>query len=260
MILAILRLETHILRQYRFSWITQLVHSVFMLGIFHFISRAVGPQPIFQGQYFSFVALGIAFESLFHSLALGASGRLRDWQTQGVLQSLFVAPVARWKLLLLAGVPDGIYAVGKAVFLLLVSWLLFGADWERVRWSWLLGTTVVLFWITQALSLLGISSVLLWKRVNLVTVFTSIGTTVLAGVYFPVEVLPKWLQVAAGSIPLTHALGLFRWSIAGETFFVAPGASMGVLLAWAVLLTVLAAISFRSAERRLLQSGSLTFQ
>ncbi|RLE95657.1 MAG: hypothetical protein DRJ96_08150 [Thermoprotei archaeon] len=62
--------------------------------------------------------------------------------------------------------------------------------------------------------LLGASIILFsrnpWATLDPLTWFVSLATSLFAGVYFPPELLPSWLQLLSEALPQTHALRIAR--------------------------------------------------
>ena len=85
-----------------------------------------------------------------------------------------------------------------------------------------------------------------WASVNLVLV--------LAGIYYPVSVLPEPVALLASAIPLTYFLDAFRAHFGFASHFSAPGVS-GLLLS--VLYAGLAHWAFFAAVRRARRTGLL---
>jgi ABC-2 type transport system permease protein len=85
-----------------------------------------------------------------------------------------------------------------------------------------------------------------WASVNLVLV--------LAGIYYPVSVLPKPVAAIAAAIPLTYFLDAYRAHFGFPSEFAAP---VTTGLALSVLYVVLAHWAFRAAIERARQTGLL---
>ena len=67
----------------------------------------------------------------------------------------------------------------------------------------------------------------------------------LSGASFPLEAFPRWLQIAAQSIPMTHAVQVLRLSWRGELFTMQAVAPTLYLLAFGVFFTLVARRLFR---------------
>ena len=67
----------------------------------------------------------------------------------------------------------------------------------------------------------------------------------LCGAFFPLEALPKALQVVAKALPLTYFAGPFRSVMAEGTGLAANGRDLAILLAWTVGGWIVALKTFR---------------
>ena len=109
----------------------------------------------------------------------------------------------------------------------------------------------------NSLGLLAASVILVFKRGNPVAWLFQGVAGLLGGVYFPVEVLPDWLQALSALIPVTYA-------VRGLQLAVYQGASLpslsGEILPLAFLAAVLLPLglfSFAASIRRAKREGSL---
>ena len=83
---------------YRLSFILNLSGILFSAFTFFFISQLIGEaaNPYlqeFDGDYFSFVIIGIAFSGYFGVGLTGYSRALREAQTTGTLEAMIMTPL-----------------------------------------------------------------------------------------------------------------------------------------------------------------------
>jgi ABC-2 type transport system permease protein len=173
-------------------------------------------------------------------------------------------------LLRIRGLPGGLiaYVTGKIVFVTCVAFtsslllLVLGAAINHTGlphgaggWATLLWVLIGGFAATAPLGLL-IGAVLPNAREALAMVmFPVYGLMAISGVFFPLDVLPGWVQNIACAFPL-------KWMAQGVREALAPAASgaswqlpaLGIFLAWSVLGSLLAARVLQATTRR--ESGS----
>ena len=146
---------------------------------------------------------------------------------------------------------------GTAIFALLalLGWWAFGFDVLRPGWlalaAFLLGcflnAWVVGVGVCALITLFGNrAEAFAWASVNLVLV--------LAGIYYPVSVLPEPVAALARAIPLTYFLDAYRTHYGFPSEFAAPVATG---LALSALYAVLAHLAFLAAVRRARRTGLL---
>ena len=111
--------------------------------------------------------------------------------------------------------------------------------------------------VTLALGLIAASVTLVVKRGEPISASVHVITGLLAGVLYPVTVLPLWLQTIADWVPLTHALALLRSAILPQ----ATASSMHhlpILVGMTAALGVLSVLIFSWALDRAKRKGTLS--
>jgi len=82
-------------------------------------------------------------------------------------------------------------------------------------------------------------------------------SSLLAGVYYPITVLPGWLQHVSDVLPLTYALDAMRLAMLKGYSLYELRFDILILLAFSLVLTPLAFLIFRLTLRRAKMEGSL---
>src|SRR5215207_6106060 len=147
--------------------------------------------------------LSVVFQEIANSITY------ERWE--GTLEYTFMAPVSR--LIHLAGV--SLFATGYAVVraVIIVAGLLLFVDLDLSRANWA-GIVVVLAVSSAAFIGLGLMAATLpvfspERGAEATNIFQGILLLV-SGVYYPVEVLPAWLQPLSWVSPATYALSASR--------------------------------------------------
>ena len=238
--------------------------SLFMQSVlFYFIGKLVDPAripPVAGDQdnpYIAFVAVGIALAA-FLALALGrlVSAVERE-HLIGTLESLLVTPTTFSTLQLGSVAYDIVYVpVRTAVFLGLVS-VLYGVDLTLSGLPAALLLLLVFIPFVWGIGVMLGAFVLTYRRGAGLTGFVATVLSLLSGAYFPVEILPSWLQPLAAVNPVTLAMTDLRRALL-------QGASVGDVLATVGVLVVSAAATlalglhlFRRAVARERRKGTL---
>ena len=230
------------------------------LILFYSIGRLVGgqPEPLreYGGEYFPFALVGLAVSGYFSIALISASNRLRQAQTTGTLEAMFVTATPSGWLLALSSAWDYLLATIRLVVFVTVGVLAMGVDFNLNIWAALL---VIVLSLTSfaALGLIAAAFILVVKRGDSIAILGNIVTTVFGGVLFPVALLPGWARPVSYLIPLSWALdGLRRAALTGA----GPRDIAGSLAALAIstaLLVPLAWLSLRWATERVRRDGSL---
>lgn len=216
--LAFLKKDLQNESSYKFSFITQIsgifltVVSIFFLSIL-LRDHASPYLEKYGGSYFSFVLVGIAVSSYLQVSLNSFAKTVRNAQLLGTLEALLVTPTGVTTIITSSSLYSFLFTSLRVVAYLLCGMLGFGFDLHGAN---IIGGFFVLFLTVICFSSLGIMSaafVMVLKKGDPITwVFTSLSW-LLSGVYYPVSVLPEWLQGLAKALPMTHSLEAMRLTL-----------------------------------------------
>lgn len=206
---AVVRREYLIARSYRLTLASELLFGVLNLALYFYIAKVIEPVGGADlggaPSYFAFAAVGVAFGVVFQAASGALARRVREEQLTGTLEALVAQPVAPAEIALgLVGFPF-LFAMARVAFYLLAAALLLGLDLSRAD---PVGSVAVLLSAATALTGFGIALgalVLLVKRSTSLVGLLALATTFLSGAYFPLSVLPDWLEGLAKLVPIRFA-------------------------------------------------------
>src|ERR1041385_3250928 len=181
--------------------------------------------------------LSVVFQEIANSITY------ERWE--GTLEYTFMAPVSR--LIHLAGVSlfATAYAVVRAA--IIVAGLLLFVDLDLSRAN-CVAIAVVLAWPSAAFIGLGLMAAVLpvfspERGAEATNIFQGI-LLLISGVYYPVEVLPRWLQPLSVISPATYALGATRKLIGiGDGGELGAGAPLSACAYELTVLTLMGLVS-----------------
>jgi ABC-2 type transport system permease protein len=164
----------------------------------------------------------------------------------GQLKRLRGTPMRSWTFIA-AYVLRSIVSVGVAlVVLYAVGVLAFGV---HLHAAGVVGLVVYAALGTIALGALGLALTAVCPTADAASAVGPFAAVILAfisGVFIPLKALPGWLQTVGKIFPLEHlASGLQQGLVVGATGTGLTAANVGVLLAWAAVGLVVAAVGFR---------------
>jgi ABC-2 type transport system permease protein len=247
---------------YRLSFILQLGGIFFNVALFFFLSQlfgsAVNPQLAeYGGDYFSFVLIGLAFTG-FLGLSLSSFAQsIREGQMMGTLEIMLLSPTRLSTILLSSSLWGYLLTTLRVVVYLVVGALVFGASMGQAN---ILAAIVVMLLSIASLSGIGIISasfVLLTKKGDPIAWIIGGASSLLAGVYYPISVLPGWLEPLSRILPLTYALDAMRLAVLQGYSLFDLGFDVLVLLGFTLILTPLSFLVFQRALKRAKVEGSL---
>lgn len=254
---AIFVRDARLAASYRLSFVLQCAGVAAGVVSLWFMAKLVAPSAQFgpSGTYFAYAVVNIAFLAL-ESAALSACDRVvRNDQVYGTLETILATPTS------LAVVAIG--STGWALvfaFAQVACYLVFGAllglELNRVEPLALLAFVLLAVGAIVPLGIVSAATIMVFKQgAPLEFVFTRLSP-ILAGVLFPIAVLPGWLQHVSWFLPMTHVLGGIRGAVNGVAFErLAPDALW--LAAAAGLLLPAALLVFRGAVARAKFNGTL---
>jgi ABC-2 type transport system permease protein len=257
-IAALIRRDRKIITSYRLSFVLELFFGIVNLAMYFFISKTfedlsasdLGGAPT----YFAYAAVGVIMGAVLDATSSSVGYRIREEQVTGTLEAVSTAPITPLELCVgLVGFPF-FFASARAAFYLLVAAILMDLDVGSTSW---IGLALVFVATGAAIAPFGIlagAAVLVMKRGQLISGTLMFLMTLLAGMVFPVSVLPARLEALSALIPLRYAFDGAR-----QALFVGSGweDDVLVLVVAAVILWPLSVVVFSKAGAWARRAGSL---
>jgi ABC-2 type transport system permease protein len=235
--LGILQRDAAVFASYRLRFVAQIAATLFTLLLFYYISRLVRvemfPSP---DDYFAFVAVGLViFGVLTSTLAVGPAA-VRQELVAGTFERLVVSPFGAVASVLAMLLFPFTYAIVQGVVSLLLATLLFGLplDWPSTALALPVALLGALAFLPFAV--LIAAAVVVLKQAMAAGNFLVAGISVVAGLYFPVALLPGWIEWTAEVQPFTPAVELLRHVLVGTPLESSGWAEVGKLALFAVAL------------------------
>lgn len=259
---AFLTRDFFIESSYRVSFLATFAGTLFRAIVFYFLSQLIGDTaaPLlqeYQGDYFSFVIIGIAFGGYFSVGLTGFARALRQAQTTGTLEAMMMTPTPVSWIIVGSAAWSYTFTTFRVLVYLLAGSLILGLNLGNANY---LAAAVGLILSVISFASIGIiaaSFIMVIKRGDPVTGFVSGLANLVGGVYYPVEILPGWLQVVANLLPITYALRVMRLALLRGVSWSDVAPDLLILAGFCLLLFPLSLITFRYAVERARADGSL---
>ncbi len=247
---------------YRLSFGMQLFGIVFSVASFYFLSRLFGSAMVPQlaaygGDYFSFVLIGLAFSGYLGLSITSFANSIRQGQVMGTLEIMLLSPTRLSSILISSTLWGYLMTTVNVVLYIIVGVLLFGFDIGQANF---LTAVVVLLISIASFSGIGIISaaiVLLVKKGDPIGSVYGSMSGLLAGVFYPVSVLPDWLEPVSHLLPMTYALDAMRLALLKGHTLLDVWQDLAILLAFTCFLIPLSFFIFHKALKRAKTDGSL---
>jgi ABC-2 type transport system permease protein len=247
---------------YRLAFFTDALALFLQALLFYFVGLLVDESklPEFGGSrvsYMQFVVIGIALAA-FVQIGLGrVSAAMRREQMIGTLESILVTPTSPSTIQLGSVVYDLIYVpLRTGIFLILVA-VGFGLDFNLA--GLLPATLVVLFFIpfVWGLGLISAAGTLTFRGGSTGVGFGITLLTLGSGAYFPLELLPGWVETVAKVNPMAIAINGMREPLLGTVDWAESLEHLIVLTPMSAISLALGIIAFRLGLQRERRRGTL---
>lgn len=247
---------------YRFSFLMSLAGILLNVLTFFFISELIGEQAVqylgdYGGDYFSFVIVGIAFSGYFSVGLSGFARALREAQTTGTLEAMIMTPAPLSVIVTGSALWSYVFTTLRVLAYLLLGALLFSLDLRGANY---LGALVSLLLSVVAMASIGIISagiIMVIKRGEPLTTFFGAFANLVGGIYYPVEIMPGWLQFFSKLVPVTYAVRAMRLALLSGASWTELKSDILVLAGFVVVLFPLSLWIFNKAVDRARDDGSL---
>lgn len=244
-------------RSYRLAVVLDVSFGLLNLLLYFFISRtfdhASVPELGGAPSYFAFAAVGAAMATVINAAAAATAVNIRQEQLTGTLEAMASQPVSPAGLAVGMSSLPFVTAGLRAGSYLLIAALLLGLDLSQANLG---GALAVLAMSGVTLSSLGIGSaamVMVVKRGDVVAGFGAFAIGLLSGAFFPISVLPGFLQPLAEVLPTRFSFDGLRAALFGGEW----ADDVLTLAIFAVVLLPLAILSFAAALRAARRAGSI---
>jgi ABC-2 type transport system permease protein len=261
-LLAFLRRDFLEAWSYRTAFISDALNLALQALLFYYVGRLIDPAalPTFGNgrvSYFEYVVVGIAISMVVGVGLFRSAAAFRKEQLMGTLEVLLMTPTSAATIQFGSVIYDLVYVpVRTSLFFLAVTL----AAQVHINADGILPAVVVLLSFMPFVWGLGIlyaASTLTFKVTGGGFVVSIITLT--SGAYFPLSVLPDWLQTLAAANPMTLAVNAMRETLLGNGGWPDAGRAVLVLVPASVVTVALGIVAFRAALRRERRRGSLGF-
>ncbi len=247
---------------YRFAFLMGLGGILFRTFIFYFLSQFIGDStaPLlteYNGDYFSFVLIGLALGGYFGVGLSGFASALREAQTTGTLEALMMTPVPVSLVIVGSAAWSYAYMTFRVLVYLLTGVLLLGVSLQGANVAAALLLLLLGIISFASIGILAASVIMVIKRGNPVTAVLGSLSNLVGGVYYPVEVMPGWLQWVAKLLPISYALHGMRLALLTGAGWAELWPDILTLCLFCVILFPLSILTFRYAVERARLDGSL---
>jgi ABC-2 type transport system permease protein len=257
--LALMRRDWLVTASYRTPLVSTTVSLILGIVLFHFLSRLVRIDAFrTPDEYFAFVVVGLVILQVLNSAFTTLPGMARQELVAGTFERLVLSPFGAVRSLFAMTVFPLLYATVTGMLMLAFARLAFGMPvrWETVPIAIPVGMLAALSF--APFGLFASATVLVFKQAMSGMTWIVAAMAIVAGLYFPIELLPDWLRWASGVQPFTPAVDLLRHLYVGTPLRDPAWLSVGKLAGFCAVLLPVSLLAVDRALHSAARRGAIT--
>jgi ABC-2 type transport system permease protein len=259
---AFMRRDLLVLLSYRMAFASDLLFIGVQAVLFGFVAELIDPSKLpsyggVQASYFDFVMIGVVLTTVSGLLLQRVATALRQEQMIGTLEAVLVSPVAPGTVQAGSVAFDLLFIPIRMGALLLGVSLAFGLGFDAGGVLPSLAVLAAFVPFLWGLGLLSAAVIVTFRRgTGMLGVLMSV-LGVASGAFFPLSVLPVWLQTAAEANPVAIAMEATREALIGGAGWSGVGGDILILIPISAGAVALGVWAFRAALAREHRRGTL---
>lgn len=258
---AFMRRDFLIAWSYRTAFFADMGSLLFQAVTFLLIGKMVNPDvlPIYGGShasYLEFVAVGLLLNAVVELGLSRVAQSIRQEQLFGTLESVLLTPTAIATIQTGSVIYPMIYIPIRTVLLLTFIAVGFGVHFSAAGMLPSAALLIVFLPFVWGLGIIGAASMLTFRRGGLGINFVSSLLVLGSGAFFPLTLLPHWVQTLSSFNPIARTVESIRVAlIGGSTAGMAT--TIGFDLLASSLVLAIALVAFKLALAREQRRGTL---
>jgi len=161
------------------------------------------------GNYLSFLVIGTIYVGLMSVGQSSFAETISEEQSLGTLEQLFVSKTPLWQILVFSSIWNYLITIINMVLSIVIYNLFF-----NVKLDANILTSVVIL-VVSSIAMMGIGMlsagfIMRYKRGDPISWILGLLTGLLSGIYYPVDILPSYLQALSKILPPTYAISALR--------------------------------------------------
>ena len=262
---AFVERQTNLWKRYWLWEVVWLVYGVVNTLAITFIAREAENSGTTSADKVQRLTLFLLIGTLvwaYLSAVLDDMSLVITWERwEGTIEHTLMAPVPRAVHLIGMSVFGILHALIRTILILACSLPFFSVSFGHADLA-----SVVVIIAVGSISLLGLGiltgilPMLYPERGEQMSFMVQAVVLLVSGVYYGVDVLPGWLQVAANVSPATYLLRGIRHAVLDGSGLGPQAGTIAILAVFGVVLVPLSLVSFMAAERWARRTGRLKRQ
>lgn len=259
---AFMRRDLLVLLSYRAALTSDLLFIGIQAVLFGFVAELIDPSKLpsyggVQASYFDFVMIGVVFATVSGLLLQRVATALRQEQMIGTLEALLVSPVSPGTVQAGSVAFDLFFIPLRMGALLLAVSLGFGLGYDPSGILPSLTVMAAFIPFLWGLGLLTAAVIVTFRRGEgfLAVLMSVLGLA--SGAFFPLSLLPSWIQTLAEANPVAIAMEATREALIGGSGWEGIGGDILLLIPISAGTVAAGVWAFRAALAREHRRGTL---
>lgn len=258
---AFMRRDFLIAWSYRMAFAADAGNLLFQTLTFFLVGKMVNPNvlPVYAGShasYLEFVAVGLLLNAVVELGLTSVAQGIRQEQLVGTLESVLLTPTAISTIQTGSCIYPMIYIPIRTALLLIFIGVGFGVHFSAAGLLPAVALLIVFLPFVWGLGIIGAASMLTYRRGGIGISFISSFLLLGSGAFFPITLLPHWIQTASTYNPIARAIDSLRSALIGGTTSGLP-TTLAFLAVAACLSFAAGLVAFRLALARERRRGTL---
>jgi ABC-2 type transport system permease protein len=247
---------------YKMAFLIRIADSMVLLVLFYFLSQLITPStsPGLKGHgygYLSFALIGLAFSRYFDLTLRMFSESIRLAQVTGCFEAMMSSQTGCISVALMSSL-YGLISGGVQLLLILAAGVVgFGVDLTHLNLPATAFVLVLSLTIFVAFGVLSAAAVVWLKKGDPITWILGGFGTIVGGAYFPIDMMPGWMQKIALVNPITYCLEALRMTMLQGDSVVTIAKPLATLLGIVAIFLPASLGLFAAAVRKGRREGTL---
>jgi ABC-2 type transport system permease protein len=259
---AFIRRDFLIESSYKVNFMIRVVESMMLLVFFYFLSELITPRGSNAlgkagYRYFPFALVGLAFARYFELTLKMFSESIRQAQVTGCLEAMLSSQTGCVTIALMSALYGLISGAAQLLVIFIAGRFFFGVDFGNLNFA----ATAVVFGLSimifVAIGVLSAAMVVWLKQGDPITWIVGGLGSIIGGAYFPIDVMPAWMQKLSLIVPISYSLDALRLTMLKGLSIFKVGRPVVTLAIIAVILLPCSVALFDGVIRKGRKEGTL---
>lgn len=259
-ILAFIKKDFIIESSYKMAFLILILNSAMPLISYFFLGKMINQKDTlsnYGGDYFPFALIGVCFTTYFQTAIISFSDSIRRAQMAGCLEAILSSQTNPKSIVLYSSFYSFISSFVQILILFIIAIFIFNLNLPNINYLAFSVSFILSLLCFISLGIFAAVGTIIFKKGDPFTFLFGGLSAILGGAYFPIEIMPKWLEISSYFFPISYSLKALRLSMlnGSDIFFISK--ELLVLLSISLVFFPLSLFSFQKAVEVGKREGTL---